>query len=1276
MTTQSTTTGTGTDPLESFVPRMAASWTDPSTTRHWDRRRGTLASADVSGFTALSERLASRGRRGAEDLTDLLNTCFDGVIGAALAYGGDVLKFGGDAVLVWFEGERHEERAVAACLAMREHVAVPLADPDGHPIRLGISIGAHTGDFLVVATVGSHRELVVTGAAVSNVVACESAAGAGHIVVSPDLADRLPKGRLGRRVELGRRVRRGPGLPPLPDAALSHDSAQLDQFVPASQLAVIATGAQGEHRHAAIAFVELVGTDQLESAGPSVVADAVQSVMAAIDASTDRWRTHFLATDVALNGLKFIVAGGVPTTAGNDEDRLIRTVLDVVDAVPDLDVRAGLNCGQIYVGLLGATRRRTFTIMGDDVNLAARLMQRAGRRSVVVSRAALDWSDTIFEEDALQPFMVKGKSAPVHAAIVGGPVGPKEANAIHTLPLVGRRGELERLRRSAREAAAGRGSVVAIGGDAGVGKSRLLAELVSLSPELRSLTVTALEYRSNTPYALMRQVLRRVAGCPEDAGRSEAGEHLRTWITAIAPEQLPWLPLVAIAFDADVEMTPETDDIAPRFRPARLRHAVGKALEGAIRDPSLLVVDDAHWVDEASGELLADVAGDVSGRPWLLCLAFTDREVRPRWATELPGFDLEPLDRDDSERLVAMATQPDNGTATLDSTSLARVVRAGEGNPLFLTTLTAAASDDRTGDDELPASIQQLVTRQIDQLQASDRALLRDMSVAGTVVDLALLARALGTDSVRGSDAFARLEGLLVRSEPGVVSFRHGMLHRVAYEGLSFSRRRQVHGALATQLEHDGADAALLSLHYSRAQIHESAFVWSAAAGRAAQGTYANSEAAELLKRALGHASRDRPDDEVGSVAESLGDVLELNGDYEEAAGAYETARRWLRSGSVAMARVQRKRGVIHERIGRYTVALGTYTRSLRTLEQHPTHDGTDEEIAQLELAYAGVRYRQGRMRDARAWCERAVASAVEAGAPAVAGHVYSLATLVDIATGIDSGAGRLALPLLEEAGDLQGQAKLWNNLGVAAYFRGDWDQALHDYRRSEDLSRRLGDLVGEATSINNVGEILSDRGELDPATELFERARAVFEAADYPTGVALTVSNLGVVMLRIGRHDIAERLLGEAAETFQAIQAGAFMLATSTRVASCRVARGRPVEAIEILEDVLRRSADSSDAFTLSSAHRVRANALAMLARHDEALATATTALEIAVAAGAPFEEALAATARATAHRRVGADDEAEADQRRATELFERLGVLTSARHAAEQAAEQVVDR
>ncbi len=163
-----------------------------------------------------------------------------------------------------------------------------------------------------------------------------------------------------------------------------------------------------------------------------------------------------------------------------------------------------------------------------------------------------------------------------------------------------------------------------------------------------------------------------------------------------------------------------------------------------------------------------------------------------------------------------------------------RLVARSGGNPLFLANLVDAAAE--TGEvDSLPMTIERLVTRRIDDLDGGDRLLLRDAAVSGMDVDLALLGRALGTRTVSRPDVWRRLSPFLGRAGPGHLRFLHGMYQRVAYDGLSFRRRREVHLAIGTELEHDGADPAVLSLHFARAEDHARAYRWSVAAAEAGE---------------------------------------------------------------------------------------------------------------------------------------------------------------------------------------------------------------------------------------------------------------------------------------------------------------------------------------------------------------------------------------------------------------------------------------------------------
>jgi class 3 adenylate cyclase len=194
--------------LRPYVPRLAAEWIADRPDETCHLVPGTLVSADISGFTRLTEQLSSVGRRGAEELTDLLNSCFGSMIRICLEEGGDVIKFGGDALLVLFTGDGDAVRACRASHGMRALIARPVQKRDGGTVRLGISIGLHRGDFPVFLPQGLHRELLLTGPDVSTTLACESNAQAGEIRLSSSVAERVPDRVVGAPVEGGYLLRR------------------------------------------------------------------------------------------------------------------------------------------------------------------------------------------------------------------------------------------------------------------------------------------------------------------------------------------------------------------------------------------------------------------------------------------------------------------------------------------------------------------------------------------------------------------------------------------------------------------------------------------------------------------------------------------------------------------------------------------------------------------------------------------------------------------------------------------------------------------------------------------------------------------------------------------------------------------------------------------------------------------------------------------------------------------------------------------------------------
>ena len=218
-------------------------------------------------------------------------------------------------------------------------------------------------------------------------------------------------------------------------------------------------------------------------------------------------------------------------------------------------------------------------------------------------------------------------------------------------------------------------------------------------------------------------------------------------------------------------------------------------------------------------------------------------------------------------------------------------------------------------------------------------------------------------------------------------------------------------------------------------------------------------------------------------------------------------------------------------------------------------------------MATAGVKYRQGHFDEGIEWGTRAVEHAELADDGGALGHAYSLMDLNRVALGQkDDEHARLALPLLEEAGDLVLQSNLVNNLGIEAYYAGRWDEASDLYRRSGELSGRVGDVVNVARAQINVGEILSDQGKLEEAEALFVEAQRVWRASKYAVGMALATSNLGRVAARGRRFEPALELLVEAVAAFEALGSEALTREAEARMAECFVLAGGFQDALEIL--------------------------------------------------------------------------------------------------------------
>ena len=920
--------------LAPYLPRLVIEWVATHPERRHQTVDGTIAYVDISGFTKLSEALATHGKIGAEELAAAIGNCFSPLLDIAYANGGRLLKFGGDALLLLFSGADHEARGCRATFEMRAALrVVGQLTLLGHRVVLRMSAGIHSGRFDLFLVGRSHRELVVAGPAASATVRMESVAVAGEILVSPSTASALVASDLGGEKQDGHLLRRAPSVAQAMATGVDHvgPGSDLAGCVPTAIVdALLGTSHEPEHRRVVVAFVHFDGIDaMLSGAGPGVAVEYIDRLVTDVQEAADAQGVTFLGTDIDHDGGKIILVAGAPSTSGDDEHHMLLALRQIMDCERTPAVRVGVNRGPVFAGDIGPSYRRTFTVMGDTVNLAARLMAKAAPGHILATPEVVDLSSSTFEIEHVPPFTVKGKAKPVHALDVGVRTGSRTTQAGGGLPprrpasrdggvarpgggCLGGLGIGHRARGRARggEVPAGRG--VRLGrrchGDV-VGGMRVLPVLHPLWRTARFATRalgTAGHHR-----------------CPQRSAVVDV-------LSQRAPELVPWASLVGAVVDIDVPASPETRDLEPEFWRARLSEVVMALLGDLLPTATVLVVEDSHWMDEASAEVFRHVVGAVGGRPWLLCFTRRDVEsglvVSPDDSTRLR---LEPLGEAEAAELVQVAARD----APLLAHDAARLAERSGGNPLFLRELVAAARDAQDI-DSLPDSVEAVIAARIDRLSADDRHFLRRVSVLGRSAPFDLLGAVLDEAPATDDPIWARLGEFAALDVGGNLVFRHALVCDSAYDGLSYRLRRQLHArageairiaAGATPDEH----AELLSLHYLQAQEYHEAWTYSLVAAERARAVYANIEAAGFFERALA-ASRRLPEltaEEVASVHEALGDARDGSGGYLMAADQFRAARRLRRGDPLAEARLMLKLSRIQGWLDRYSNALRWITR-------------------------------------------------------------------------------------------------------------------------------------------------------------------------------------------------------------------------------------------------------------------------------------------------------------------------------------------------------------
>jgi class 3 adenylate cyclase/tetratricopeptide (TPR) repeat protein len=1232
--------------LGAYVPTLVLEWLRDRPAQRHRALDCTLVFADISGFTRMTEMLAVRGKIGAEEMADLINATFTPLLESAYAYGAGLIKWGGDAALLLFHGDGHVARGCRAAYAMQRVMrATGSRRTSRGPLRLRMSVGIHSGvcDFFLLGH-DDHRDLVPAGPAVTTLTQMEKVAGPGQIVVSDGTAAALAAAGLKPPAKPhadGWLLRRAPDVPAPLKPAEALDFAGLDPGLALCRHLrehVLGRGLESEHRHAAVGFLTFTGVDRLlAEQGAGATRLALDHVITTLQSAAAVNEVTYFAADVGSDGGKVLLCAGAPRQVGRAEDRMIATLRSALDAAGELRLGAGATSGRLFSGDYGPAYRRAYSLMGDCVNLAARLAVHASAGQLLATRELVVNSSASFTVTEQQPFAAKGKRAPIRALSIG--ALRAAGDGFDRTQFRGRDAELAALVSAARAAQDGLGQVVEVIGEAGIGKSRLLTELEAAAG-VDVLRIDGDVYAGTRPYAPFERLLRERWEVPAGAPPAALATKLTQAVADRAPQLRPWLPLLAVVAGVEMPSTRQVDDLDPAQRKQKLEQVTSELLGHLLPGTRVLIFNDVHLMDDASRDLIARLVADNAPRWWLVVISRTPDSPSPMGDAPAERIELGGLDEAVVADMLAQAT----AHSPLPPHRLAELAQRAGGNPLFVRELVGQLHQG-ADPGALPRSVEAAITMRIDRLSSADRNTLRSAAVLGMEVEVPLLREVLAADSDTSQDPLARLsdqlDPLARLSEflepvaPERYAFTHQLVRAVTYEGLPYRRRTQLHGRTAAAIERAAGDQAnqhaeLLSMHCFHGGRFAPAYAYARLAAQRARARYANAEAAESYRRALASAARLAHTDALvlAEVEEALAEIYVERGEMVAADLTLRRALRRVRDAPLQRARLELTVAGLRETEARFRAAFGWADRAERTLTGR---DGPEVQVIRGQLATrrARLNYRRARYDEAMSFANAAIAL-LAADDRATLAEALEYADLCAVELGLPAGRrAAQALAIHEELGDVAAQARVQNTLGMLAYHRGDWPRAIEHYVASEHADIRCGKLWNAATPAANRAEILADQGRLEEARLALEKAMLTWRGVNAVSMIAFGDYQLGRIAARLGDTAEAMRRFDASRQHFSALGELTEVVVVDALTAEALALSGDHEAALALADTTLARAQSLGGISAMTPLlHRVRGAALQELGRGAEAERAVRDALDAARSRLARHEIAFALVA------------------------------------------------
>lgn len=1024
----------------------------------------------------------------------------------------------------------------------------------------------------------------------------------------------------------------------------------------------VARPIEGERRFATVLFADVArSTSIAEQLDPEDWAHIMNGAFGVMNAAVARYG----GTVSRLMGDAVLALFGAPVAHEDDAERAVRAGLELQEAARayganikqrygfDFDIRVGINTGMAVLAFVGDAIKTEYTAMGDAANIAARLQSAAEPGTVLISADTHKLVHALFEFGPRGGIEMKGKAEPVESYVVlrlKAAPGPTRGLEGLTSPLVGREKEIELLRQRFDELDKGMGTVVAVVGEAGLGKSRLVAELRHLRDAKVGTQAVwresrALSYGQSIPYYPWRQLGRQIVGATDMDAAQVVRDKLRAWVARLGL-QITDIPFYEIMLAVDTE---ESRIALAALSGEAVVNGVAGAVVNAIKTvihadngmtPYVMVMDDLHWSDTATLELIAQVATLAVFEPiMLVCVLRPDRRA-PSWPlidrlqASLGGsfvrIDLEPLDASASGELLGNLLHIED----LPESIRAQILERSEGNPFYLEEVLRSLIDGgqvvREGEHwratraileaTIPDTLAGVLSSRIDRLPDATKRVAQTAAVIGRVFQHRVLEsvcrdapQAERIDHVEPHLATLSYEQLVrekARDPEREYIFKHALTCEAAYDLLLRSRRKDLHARCGSALETLFSErrdefAAMLAHHFEEAGDLKRTLQYAKVAADNARRVYAVREELEHRERIL--ATLDKvPEAEPADVIDAILEWAWVRNRRGQFDGMLEKIER-----AVRIARElgdKRRLGLTLSWMGNVHMVSGFPSRGFPYLEeaQGLAAETGDDQVLLLPLFIATWSLVE---RDARSGEEKlaeVIDMARKQDAPDILGHALTYRAIALARLGQFDEASALvdeALAMVPSISSPVKRADVHIGASMAYYDMGDIEKGLEHAHIGADLAMSANGLECACAGYFGVGRGELDRRNIDDALTQFRRSLKLADAVGMDYYINLIHAGVAEAEFEKGTTGSVDKLrsaIDSARSTDDDFVVAALAMPFSR--ALLRLERAR--EARDTIDDAIAY-------FRRMNLKPYLANALSVLGDIDDALGERSAALE-----------------------------------------------------------------